>query len=279
MFCPQKDRAANGCNSQATCLHACLHLSWSKQPCAWLIFLLYPLHAFSSAQLILFVLACTMAVPVSPVEADPTTPRKNRCTYSVERQPLQQLSPRSPKVVAFGSVPPLPPDAPPSAATASASASASDAPPHVKTWKQLTGPKDTCKIVELSSPSSSDDEPPGLSPPTPPSSPGRPAGCISLVQPAERAESNPIPEVPGDTGCTCDPDREPKKTIQNRFDFKRRRYLNDRTEPELASYWTFLHSTFPKGDPNVKRFKEEVSECRNGCSGKGCSRKAGTSEP
>ena len=161
------------------------------------------------------VLSCTMTAPVSPVEADPTTPRTNRCTYSVEKQPLQQLSPRSPKVVAFGSVPPLPPDAPPSAATASASASASDAPPHVKTWKQLArlNIKPTSEAIELmSSPSSTDEE--ALRRPCPASpspSPGRPAGCNSLGQPAERAESNPIPEVPGDTGCTCDLDREPKK--------------------------------------------------------------------
>jgi hypothetical protein len=204
---------------------------------------------------------------VSPVEADPTTPRKNRCTYFGEKRPLHQLSPIPPKVVAFGSVPPLPPDAPPSAATASASASASDAPPHVKTWKQLArlNIKPTSEAIELlSSPSSTDEEAPGRPcPATPSPSPGRPAGCSSLGQPAEIAEPNPIPEVPGDTGCTCDLDSE-RKRIQNRFDFKRRRYLNDRSEPELASYWTFLHATCPKGDPNVKRFKEEVSECRKG---------------
>ena len=125
--------------------------------------------------------------------------------------------------------------------------------------------KPTSEAIELmSSPSSTDEE--ALRRPCPASpspSPGRPAGCNSLGQPAEIAESNPIPEVPGDTGCTCDLDSE-RKTIPNRFDFKRRRYWCDGLEPGLASYLNRLHAVHPKGHPDIFKFKKEVAECKGG---------------
>ena len=87
MFCPQKDRAANGCNSQAACLHVCLHLSWLTQRCAWLILFVlsvaYGLRLSSlSSNLVCFILRmgseCPLPVPL------PTMTRSHRA----KRAPL-----------------------------------------------------------------------------------------------------------------------------------------------------------------------------------------------
>ena len=128
----QKDRAASGCNRQASCLHVWLQLSWLTQPCVWLILFVLPV-----AYLLLFQFKLNwcpayrptiMASKRIPADIHPITPCKKRCTY-IAADTVYDLSPSSP--FAFDHARMMP-DPQPSAATASPSALASG---NARVWK------------------------------------------------------------------------------------------------------------------------------------------------
>ena len=151
-------------------------------------------------------------MPATRATADnnPTTPCKTSSTYFAA-DTVQDLSKSSPFV--YASEQGLP--GTPSAATASASAVASGIAPVWKQWLKNCKliKKITIKKIERRSPSPKEEAPREESSQATPPSTGRPAGCNSLGQPAETADSDPLQRTSFRRSGTCfQPKRKTTKT-------------------------------------------------------------------
>ena len=156
----------------------------------------------------------------APADNDPITPCKTSSAYFAA-DTVQDLSKSSPFV--YASEQGLP--GTPSAAAASASAAASGIVPVWKQWLKNAG-KQIKKIKRIvrRSPSPKEEAPREESSQAAPPSTGRPAGCNSLGQPSETADSDPLQLTSfrrSGTGSSCKRITIPTPRIRNAFQYKK----------------------------------------------------------